>query len=72
MDEPPSWKPTCEGQVLIGALVLLTPQPTVTLATFVTEAGNPGAQRDGVVTVTAQQAPDVEGLERSRAQAQER
>ena len=46
-----------------------TPQPAVTLATFVTEAGNPGAQRDGAPLAT-QEAPDIESLERTRIQAQ--
>ncbi len=47
-------------------------QPAVTLATFVTEAGNPGAQLDGEVAATTQAAaPDIESIERNRIESQQ-
>jgi alkaline phosphatase D len=55
---------------VVKAVNSSTPQPAATLATFVTEAGNPGAQRDGVAVTATEEAPDVESLERTRIQAQ--
>ncbi|MGH3148303.1 MAG: alkaline phosphatase D family protein, partial [Rubrobacter sp.] len=48
------------------------PQPAVTLATFVTENGNPGAQLDGGITAQTTAAPDIQSIERSRIQAQQK
>ena len=49
-------------------------QPAVTLATFATEAGNPGAQLDSSAPTTAQAqetTPDIQRLERDRIAGQQ-
>ena len=46
------------------------PQPAVTLATFVTEAGNPGAQNTTTTPLPAQGAVDARALEEARIEDQ--
>ena len=46
------------------------PQPAVTLATFVTEAGNPGAQNTTGPIPVQGTASDIRGLEEDRIEAQ--
>ena len=66
--KPESW--TTDYRV-VKAVNNPAPQPAMTLATFVTEAGNPDAQLSSGAPVTTQgAASETESLERSRIQAQ--
>jgi hypothetical protein len=58
---PESW--TTDNRV-VKAVNNHALQPAVTLATFITEAGNPSAQLGGGARVTTQAASEVQSLER--------